>query len=123
MLFLRFDFNPLDLRSPKVESVSTLFDLMGNPATSPNTINVSAPSLAGADALAHGSAKLPGVAQALTVSSFVPEDQDKKLALIADADGLLDATINPFDVKPSPYESGSGDELQGHGNPTAPGRG
>ena len=51
-LFLRFDSNPLDLRSPKVESVSTLFDLMKNPETSPNTIDVPAPSLAAADALA-----------------------------------------------------------------------
>ena len=51
-LFLRFDSNPLDLRSPKVESVSTLFDLMKNPETSPNTIDVAAPSLAAADALA-----------------------------------------------------------------------
>ena len=52
VLFLRFDSNPLDLRSPKVESVSTLFDLMKNPQTSPNTIDVPALSLAAADALA-----------------------------------------------------------------------
>ncbi len=31
-VLLRFDSNPLDLRSPKVESVSTLFDLMKGPA-------------------------------------------------------------------------------------------
>src|SRR6185295_6910719 len=31
MPFVRFDSNPLHLRSPKVESVSTLFDLMKNP--------------------------------------------------------------------------------------------
>jgi len=35
---LRFDLNPLDLRSPKVESVSTLLDLMRDPDTSPNTM-------------------------------------------------------------------------------------
>ncbi|HME84539.1 MAG TPA: MMPL family transporter, partial [Roseiarcus sp.] len=34
---LRFDFNPLDLRSASTESVSTLLDLMRNPRTSPNT--------------------------------------------------------------------------------------
>jgi uncharacterized protein len=104
-IFLRFDSNPLDLRSPKVESVSTLFDLMGNPQTSPNTINATAPSLAGADALAARLSSLPGIAQALTLSSFVPEDQDKKLALLADANGLLDSTLNPFDVKPAPGDS------------------
>ncbi len=49
---------------PKVESVSTLFDLMGNPQTSPNTINVLAPSLAEADALGgapwHAAQRCPG---------------------------------------------------------------
>jgi hopanoid biosynthesis associated RND transporter like protein HpnN len=104
-LLLRFDSNPLDLRSPKVESVSTLFDLMRNPQTSPNTINVTAPSLASADALARRLSALSGVAQALTLSSFVPEDQDEKLALIADADGLLDSTLNPFDLKPAPGDA------------------
>ncbi|HEX2761391.1 MAG TPA: MMPL family transporter, partial [Rhizomicrobium sp.] len=52
MIFVRFDSNPLDLRSPKVESVSTLFDLMKNPQTSPNTIDVPALSLTDADSVA-----------------------------------------------------------------------
>ena len=92
------------MRSPKVESVSTLFDLMKNPDTSPNTIDVAVPSQAGADALAAKLSAQPLVAQALTLSSFVPEDQDRKLALIADANGLLDSTLNPFDVKPPPSD-------------------
>ena len=53
MYFVRFDSDPLDLRSPKVESVSTLRDLMSNPQTSPNTIDIPAPSLKEADALAE----------------------------------------------------------------------
>ena len=103
--FLHFDSNPLDLRSPKAESVSTLFDLMKNSQTSPNTINVTAPSLTAADKLASRLSGLPDVSQALTLSSFVPEDQDKKLALIADANNLLDPTLNPFDVKPTPSDA------------------
>jgi hopanoid biosynthesis associated RND transporter like protein HpnN len=101
-VFLRFDSNPLDLRSPKVESVSTLFDLMKNPETSPNTIDAPAPSLAAADGLAAKLSGLPLVAQALTLSSFIPEDQDRKIALVADANGILDSTLNPFDVKTPP---------------------
>ena len=104
-VFLRFDSNPLDLRSPKVESVSTLFDLMKNPETSPNTIDVAAPSLAAADALAAKLSGLPLVAQALTLSSFIPDDPDRKTAVIADANGLLDSTLNPFDVKPPPSDT------------------
>ena len=102
---LRFDSNPLDLRSPSVESVSTLFDLMKNPLTSPNTIDAPAPSPKDAETLAAKLAGLPLVTQALTLSSFIPEDQDHKLAVIQDAQALLDPTLNPFDVKPPPGDA------------------
>lgn len=102
MAFVRFDSNPLDLRSPKVESVSTLFDLMKNPQTSPNTIDVPALSLTDADAVAARIAQEPLVAQTLTLSNFVPDQQQQKLALIGDANSLLDSTINPLDVAAPP---------------------
>ncbi len=102
MAFVRFDSNPLDLRSRKMESVSTLYDLMKNPQTSPNTIDVPAVSLAVADALAERISQQPLVGQVITLSSFLPSDQPAKLALIADADNLLDPTINPFDVASPP---------------------
>ena len=103
--FLRFDFDPLHLRSPKVESVSTLFDLMKDPQTSPNTIDVLAPSADAADALAGRLSKLPEVGQALTIKSFVPDDQQAKLSSISDASLLLDATVNPVAVKPAPSDA------------------
>ncbi|HEX4118093.1 MAG TPA: MMPL family transporter [Rhizomicrobium sp.] len=105
MAFLRFDSNPLDLRSPKVESVATLFDLMKNPQTSPNTIDVPALSLTDADSVAARIAQEPLVAQALTLSSFVPDQQKEKLALITDANNLLDSTLNPLDVAAPPSDA------------------
>ena len=105
MYFVRFDSNPLDLRSPKVESVSTLFDLMKNPITSPNTIDVPVASLAQADILKDRIAQGSLVGQAIDLSSFVPDQQKEKLALITDANTLLDATINPFDVAPTPSDA------------------
>src|SRR5207302_2443840 len=45
---VQFDFNPLHLRSVKVESVATLLDLMQDPNNTPNTIDVLTPSLADA---------------------------------------------------------------------------
>jgi hopanoid biosynthesis associated RND transporter like protein HpnN len=105
MYFVRFDSNPLDLRSPKVESVSTLFDLMKNPQTSPNTIDVPAQSLAAADRLAARIGRGSLVAQTITLSSFLPSDQAPKLALIADANNLLATTINPLDVAPPPSDA------------------
>ncbi|MGH6827316.1 MAG: MMPL family transporter [Rhizomicrobium sp.] len=102
---LRFDSNPLDLRSPRLEAVSTLFDLMRNPETSPDTVNVLAPSLGKADAIAKRLSGLPGVAQALTLTSFVPDDQPKKLAVIRDAGNILESTLDPIEVRAPPTDS------------------
>lgn len=104
MAFVQFDSNPLNLRSPKVESVSTLLDLMQNPQTSPNTIDVPAFSLLAADELRDRIAQGSLVSQAITLSSFVPDHQQDKVALIADANALLDSTINPFEVAPAPSD-------------------
>ncbi len=103
--FVKFDFNPLDLRSAKTESVSTILDLMKNPGTSPNTIDVLAPNLDAARTLAQRLAALPQVSQAITLNDFVPDDQPAKLKLIEDANLLLDATINPFSIKPDPSDA------------------
>ena len=105
MAFVRFDSNPLDLRSPRVESVSTLFDLMKNPLTSPNTIDVPALSLTDAESVAARIQQEPLVSQALTLSSFVPDQQKDKLALIQDAAALLDSTLNPLDVAAPPSDA------------------
>jgi len=50
---LQFDFNPLHLKSAKAESVATLLDLMQDPNTTPNTLDVLAPSVADAAVLAQ----------------------------------------------------------------------
>ncbi|MDB5923892.1 MAG: hopanoid biosynthesis-associated transporter HpnN [Betaproteobacteria bacterium] len=97
---LRFDFNLLNLRSHKVESVATLLDLARDPQTTPNTIDVLAPDLDAADALARKLSDLPEVAQTLTLSSFVPEAQDAKLALINDAALLLGPALVPSAAPP-----------------------
>jgi len=110
--FVKFDFNPLDLRSAKTESVSTILDLTKDPQTSPNTIDVLAPSLDAAKELARKLAALSAVDQAITVADFVPDDQPAKLKLIGDANLLLDATINPFTVKPDPTDAEVVDSLR-----------
>lgn len=102
---LDFDFNPLDLRNRHVESVATALDLMKDPDTSPNTLDVLTPSHAAADALAAKLAALPEVSRAMTLDSFVPDDQAAKLALVSDADTILDPTINPFTAKPAPSDA------------------
>jgi hopanoid biosynthesis associated RND transporter like protein HpnN len=100
-----FDFNPLDLRSPKVESVSTALDLMKDPDTSPSTLNVLVPSHDAAVALSARLARLPEISHTMSLDSFVPDDQPQKLAILADAQNLIDPTINPFMTKPAPGDA------------------
>lgn len=103
--WVQFDFNPLDLRNPHVESVATALDLMKNPDTSPNTLDILAPSRDVAVKFAGALAKLPEVSRTMTIDSFVPDDQQQKLAVINDAQTLLDPTLNPFMTKPPPTDA------------------
>ncbi len=129
LMDLRFDFNPLDLRSPKTESVATVLDLMRDPDTSPNTIDILESDLAHASALAERLKRLPEVARAQTVLSFVPDDQDAKLAIIDDASFFFVNTMNPAEVDPAPtpaetitaIETTSGDLSRAADDLTSPG--
>jgi hopanoid biosynthesis associated RND transporter like protein HpnN len=111
--FLRFDFNTLHLKSARAESVSTLLDLMADPDQSPNTVEIVAPSLAAADALARRLERLPEVSGARTASSFIPEDQPEKLAAIGDAASLLDLTLDPLSLAPPPTDADTIAALRG----------
>jgi hopanoid biosynthesis associated RND transporter like protein HpnN len=101
----RFDFDPLNLKDPHTESVSTLFDLMSDPSTTPYTIDILEKSIADAQALAERIEKLPEVAQVISVMSFVPEDQDEKLAILTDAQTLLGPTLSPPATRPPPSDA------------------
>ncbi|MCC7275505.1 MAG: MMPL family transporter [Alphaproteobacteria bacterium] len=102
LAFLRFDFEPLNLKDPSAESVVALRELATRLDTTPYVIDVMAPSLAAAQALAPRIAALPEVARTVTLASFVPADQDAKLAAIADAAFLLGPTLSPPAVAPPP---------------------
>jgi hopanoid biosynthesis associated RND transporter like protein HpnN len=82
---LRFDSNPLSLKSRTVESMTTLEALTSDPDWTPNAINVLAPSLEAAQRLVPRLAALPEVSRAVTLASFIPAQQPEKLALIGDA--------------------------------------
>ena len=99
---LRFDFNPLDLRAQDSESVVTLLDLMKIPDTSPDTVDVLRSNLAHASATAAELRKLPEVGRVVTLQSFVPEDEEAKLALIDDASFFFQNTLSPDEVDPEP---------------------
>lgn len=92
---VRFDFNPLNLKDPKSESMRTFADLAADPATTPHVIDALAPSLERADALAARLEALDEVGEALTLSSFIPQDQEAKLELIDSLAFYLGPALSP----------------------------
>lgn len=92
---LGFDSDPLHTKNPHTEAMQALSDLMDDPLTNPYSIDIIADSQPAADALATRLQALPLVADVLTLSSFVPEDQTAKIALLADAETVLGPTLAP----------------------------
>ena len=91
---LRFDADPLHTKNPHTEAMTTLADLMADPITTPYSIDVIEPDLKTAVAVGKRASALSLVANALTLQSFVPENQPAKLALIADAASVLNSTLS-----------------------------
>lgn len=81
---LRFDYNPLSLKDPESESLSTLLDISSDPLIAPFTAEALAETPEAAAELAARFAALPEVERALTLSNFVPQDQDEKLDILAE---------------------------------------
>jgi uncharacterized protein len=111
LYFLRFDLNPMNLRSPTVESVATYLDLRRDPATGINAINIAAPSVQAATAIAQKLKALPEVKTVTTIESFVPGDQPAKLALIADAAKVLDPVL-ALPARPAPTDAETVEALE-----------
>jgi hopanoid biosynthesis associated RND transporter like protein HpnN len=106
LYYLSFDFDPIHLRSPKVESVATYLDLRGDPRTGINSVNLIMPTLARAEAAAEHLRKLPQVAQAVTLQSLVPADQPQKLAMIQALDRKIGPLLRrPVSAQPSDEEN------------------
>lgn len=103
-LTLNFDFDPLNLKNKETESVSTLFDLMQDPQANIYTIDILASSLADAQKMAEEIGKLPEVDHAMTLASFIPENQEQKLAMIGDANLILAPTLNPAQTVTPPTD-------------------
>jgi hopanoid biosynthesis associated RND transporter like protein HpnN len=92
---LEFDSDPLHTKNPDTEAMRTLYDLMDNPVTNPYSISLVEPNVAAAEALKAKLVKLPTVSKVIDIQSFVPDDQQAKLAIIADADSILTPTLLP----------------------------
>jgi hypothetical protein len=104
LMYLPFDFNPLHLRSPKVDSVATFLELRRDPQTGANALDLVEHDLAAANATAQRLSALPQVAQTMTLSNLVPAEQDEKLKRIADTATAIDPSLNPDETEPPPSD-------------------
>ena len=104
LYYLQFDFNPINLRNPKVESIATFLDLRRDPITGANAISVLAPNLAATRPIEERLSKVPEVSQVRTLEYFVPPDQDKKLAAIAAARDKIMPSFQPEAAQKPPTD-------------------
>ncbi|HEX2238522.1 MAG TPA: MMPL family transporter [Gammaproteobacteria bacterium] len=98
----RFDFNPVNMRDPNAESVATFKDLVKNSDATPYTIDILARDLKAAQKLAKRVEKLPEVDKAITLASYIPEQQREKLAIINDLNLVLGFSMLPSSRGPAP---------------------
>ena len=95
---LTFDANPINLRDPNSESVSTIKELLKSKNESPFAVSGLATNLDDAKALAAKMKTLPAVHEAITLESFVAENQEEKLAIIDDLNLMLGNQLDNFNV-------------------------
>ena len=105
LYWLQFDFNPLNLRSPKVESVATFLELRSDPAIGASSIYVLAANKEAADADMEKLSKLPEVSSVKTIENFIPADQQPKLAAIHQLATVLDPALRPDPNKKPPTDA------------------
>src|SRR5499425_245383 len=105
LYWLQFDFNPLNLRSTKVESVATFLELRSDPAIGASSIFVLAPSMEAAKFDLDKLSKVPEVSSVKTIENFIPDDQQPKLAAIRQLATVLDPVLRPDPNKKPPTDA------------------
>jgi uncharacterized protein len=112
LYFMKFDFNPMNLRNPNAESIATFLDLRKDPNTGANAIDVMTNSEADAKKIEARLEKLPEVLRVMSLDTFIPQDQGPKLKLIAQAAKVLGPALNPDSIDAAPSDQENVDSLK-----------
>src|SRR4029078_3785679 len=112
LYFLKFDFNPINLRNPNAESIATFLDLRKDHNTGANAINVLTNSEADAKKIEARLEKVPEVLRVMSLDSFVPDNQPAKLKLIAQAGKVVGPALNPDSVDAAPSDGENVESLK-----------
>jgi len=101
---LYFDYNPLNLYNSESEAVLTIQELFKNEGTAPWTISVLARDGQEAKEMVERLRGLKEVKEAITLTSFVPEDQPRKLAILSDLSLIMPPGLETLKPEKLTYE-------------------
>ena len=97
-----FDFDPLNLKDPRTESVATLLDLMADESRGTYGLTAMTKNLSEARRVAGRLGSLEPVKRAVSVADYVPKDQADKLAVIEDMAYFLAPALATTDIARPP---------------------
>jgi hopanoid biosynthesis associated RND transporter like protein HpnN len=99
---VRFDFNLTKLQNPKAPAVIAFRELEKGPF-SPLPIEALEPDLAAAEKVASRVRALKPVSRAISLQSYVPDDQESKLAILQQTSLLVPpSALRPASTEPPP---------------------
>jgi predicted RND superfamily exporter protein len=86
------DTNVIRIRNPGTESVQAFEELLASRDATPWYLDALTPSLDAANQLADAVRDLPGIDRVVTLTDFLPEEQDEKVELLEDVAMFLNLT-------------------------------
>ncbi len=86
---IKFDYDPINLRDPKSESVATIRELMSSQNFTPWTLNILARDSTASMRYLQDLKSLSTVDRVLNIYSFIPKNQTPKLAIIDKLQGVF----------------------------------
>src|SRR6056297_1534536 len=104
---LRFDSDPLNVRDPQSESVVTIRELLSGGQAGYRNIQVLMDDASATETMRQRLAELPTVARAVSLQSFIPDDQDEKLFMLDDLGWVLGPDVVGADWETDPVSADS----------------
>jgi hopanoid biosynthesis associated RND transporter like protein HpnN len=101
---LYFDYNPLNLYDPHSDAVLTIKELFKNEMTCPWPISILTGNAKEAEEMIGRLKGLKEVKEAITITSFVPEDQSSKLAILSDIALFMPPGLETLKTEKLSYE-------------------
>lgn len=102
---IQFEFDPIKLRDPNTESVSTIIDIIESSDRHPSSIIALRSDDGSTRETVSTLGDLKTVDRVVSIHSFVPDDQEEKLYLIEDLDLILGPSfLNTVQTPPPSYD-------------------